>query len=97
MAMSMIAGGGAALLTNPLDIVKLRLQVQRASSSTATSEHLFHYDHMLDGLKKIIIKEGPLALFNGSFARIWTHIPNVAISMSVLEYLKPFAEKIINS
>jgi hypothetical protein len=34
MVASWVAGGCASTLTNPLDLAKLRLQVQRASSSS---------------------------------------------------------------
>ena len=94
MFWSMIAGAGASLLTNPLDLVKLRLQVQRGSKSAGASQQ-FEYKHMLDGLNQVIRKEGPIALWNGSFARMWTHFPTVAITMSVLEVTKPFMEKVL--
>ena len=96
MFMSMIAGAAASFITNPLDIVKLRLQVQRASGkSKEGAPKLFEYKHMLDGLIQITTKEGPLALFNGSLARICYHFPTVAISMSIIEAMKPHVEKLL--
>ena len=44
---------------------------------------------MLDGVYKIGRDEGVRALFNGSFARILFHVPNVAITMSIVELVKP--------
>jgi len=44
---------------------------------------------MLDGVYKIGRDEGVRALFNGSFARILFHVPNVAITMGLVEYVKP--------
>mmetsp|Transcript_489 Transcript_489/g.479 ORF Transcript_489/g.479 Transcript_489/m.479 type:complete len:239 (+) Transcript_489:164-880(+) len=70
MFCSMIAGAGASLITNPLDLVKLRLQVQRGSSSSGKNVSEFVYKHMLDGLIQVVKKEGLLALWNGSFARM---------------------------
>lgn len=44
---------------------------------------------MLDGVYKIGRDEGVKALFHGSLARIIFHVPNVAISMSLVEVFKP--------
>jgi hypothetical protein len=44
---------------------------------------------MFHGVYRIGKEEGVLALLNGSLARIMFHIPMVAISMSLLEYVKP--------
>ena len=91
----MFAGAGASLLTNPLDLVKLRLQVQRGSNVSGESHTGFKYKHMADGLSQVIRKEGPLALWNGSFARMCTHFPTVAITMAVIEATKPYMENIL--
>jgi hypothetical protein len=94
MFWSMIAGAGASFITNPLDMVKLRLQVQRGTkASSGMDANPFVYKHMLDGLIQITKNEGPLALWNGSIARVWTHFPTVAIAMSVIEATKPYVEK----
>jgi hypothetical protein len=49
----------------------------------------FYYKNMFHGVYRIAKEEGMLALFNGSLARIMFHIPMVAISMSLLEKVKP--------
>ncbi len=85
----MLAGGLASVMTNPLDMSKLRLQVQRAGKQGGGSQSDFYYKHMLDGVYKIGRDEGVRALFNGSLARIMFHVPNVAITMSLVESLKP--------
>jgi hypothetical protein len=90
MLCSMLAGAGASTITNPLDMAKLRMQVMRAGKAgggAPQSEQ--YYKHMLDGVYKIARDEGARALFHGSFARILFHVPNVAISMSLVEYFKP--------
>jgi Mitochondrial carrier protein len=51
---------------------------------------------MLDGVYKIARDEGALALFSGSFARILFHVPNVAITMSLVEVIKPRVSNFIN-
>jgi len=92
MLCSMGAGACASLLTNPLDIAKLRLQVQRAGK-TPDEFRNFYYKNMFDAMYKIARDEGALSLFNGTFARILYHVPNVAISMAVIEFSKPRVQK----
>jgi hypothetical protein len=89
MFCSMVAGGTASILTNPLDMAKLRLQVQRAGKVGGGQAADFHYKHLADAVYKIGRDEGALSLLNGSFARILYHVPMVAISMGVLEQAKP--------
>ena len=91
MFCSMMAGGLASILTNPLDMAKLRLQVQRAGANLKTDAKTndFYYKNLLDAIHKIVKNEGVKSLFNGSLARIVYHVPMVAISMSILEHIKP--------
>ena len=90
MICSMAAGSIASFLTNPLDMAKLRMQVARAGKiGGGAKQSEQYYRNMLDGVYKIARDEGAATLFAGSFARIMFHIPNVAISMAVLEVLKP--------
>ena len=97
MFWSMLAGAAASFLTNPLDMVKLRLQVSRGwLASDSHSSPTFKYNHLLDGLIQVVKFEGVKALFNGSLARICFHFPNVAITMSVIEASKPSMEKFLN-
>lgn len=85
MVSSMAAGACASLLTNPLDMAKLRMQVQRAGKQGGGLKTDFYYKNMFHGIYKISIEEGILSLFNGALARIMFHIPMVAISMTLLE------------
>ena len=48
---------------------------------------------MFHGVYRIAMDEGVLALLNGSAARILFHVPAVAITMGVLEVLKPRMER----
>ena len=68
MFCSMIAGGMASILTNPLDMGKLRLQVQRAGANLKTDVKIndFYYKNLVDAIYKIGRDEGVLSLFNGS-------------------------------
>ena len=89
------AGSLASFLTNPLDMAKLRMQVVRASKALNT-ESSFDYKNIFDGMYKIYRTEGIQALFQGSLARILFHTPNTAIVMSLIEYIRPQLEKILN-
>ncbi|TDH70522.1 hypothetical protein CCR75_006532 [Bremia lactucae] len=77
-----IAGASASFLTNPLDLIKLRLQVQR---SYASKESSTAYRGIVDGLKQVIRTEGFLALYKGAGARVAFHAPSTAITMSLFE------------
>ncbi|KXS18084.1 mitochondrial carrier [Gonapodya prolifera JEL478] len=92
------AGAIAAWITSPLDMVKLRLQVQRGASSEAgagggsgTGGLAFRYRGVRDGLRQIIRTEGFPALFRGSLARVLFHAPMTALSMSLFERCKDAA------
>jgi hypothetical protein len=91
---SALAGALASLITNPLDLVKLRMQVQRASESYRPDSAV--YRNLLQGLQLIFHTEGVAGLYKGSVARALYHTPTVAISMSILEFLKPIIRKLLN-
>jgi hypothetical protein len=77
------AGSAASFLTNPLDMAKMRLQVQRSGAETP-----FAYRNIFDGVFQIAKNEGFLALFRGSGARIAYHAPSTAIAFSLMERIK---------
>ncbi|CAI5720694.1 unnamed protein product [Hyaloperonospora brassicae] len=77
-----LAGATASFLTNPLDLIKLRLQVQRAYATKAAPAA---YRGIVDGLTQVIRTEGVLALYKGSGARVAFHAPSTAITMSLFE------------
>lgn len=81
------AGASAAVLTSPLDLVKLRLQVQRgAPGSTAPLPWGARYRGMLDALAEIVRREGGVrALFRGVGARVAFHTPSTALYMTLFE------------
>ena len=93
MACSMFAGSAASLMTNPLDMGKLRLQVQRVGAAKGGDAKSFYYRHLADAIYKIGRDEGIRSLFNGSLARIMYHVPMTAISMAILEQVKPVIQK----
>jgi len=78
-----VAGIVAGALTNPMDLVKTRLQVARADPST------FQYRGSLDCCAQILKKEGALALFDGVGARILMLTPRLTLAVSLKEALFP--------
>ena len=96
MLNSVGAGMGASFVTNPLDLVKLRLQIQR-QGGTGKKDSLpwgRPYRNLFDGLKQMVKHEGFLSLFKGVGARMGFHGPATAISMACYETfnskLKPY-------
>ncbi|CAI5741874.1 unnamed protein product [Peronospora destructor] len=82
LASATVAGATASFLTNPLDLIKLRLQVQPAYATEATPAA---YHGIIDGLTQVIRTEGVLALYKGAGARVAFHAPSTAITMSLFE------------
>jgi hypothetical protein len=83
------AGSAAALLTTPLDLVKLRLQVQRASATTPGDDRTsFGYRGVGHALREIARVEGPLALMRGAGARVAFSAPMTAVSFALFETCK---------
>jgi len=88
-----VAGAGASFCTNPLDMVKLRLQVQRHQESPDVkrgSQHLQgeRYNNSIDGLRKLFRGEGFRGLFRGAGARMAFHAPATAVNMALFEKFK---------
>ena len=94
MLCSALAGALASLITNPLDLVKLRMQVQRASESYRPDKAV--YRNLVQGLVLISKTEGIFGLYKGSLARALYHTPTTAISMSILEFMKPLIRKTLH-
>mmetsp|Transcript_33905 Transcript_33905/g.46432 ORF Transcript_33905/g.46432 Transcript_33905/m.46432 type:complete len:297 (+) Transcript_33905:1-891(+) len=75
------AGGIAAALTSPLDIVKTRLQVE---SSTTPNRYM----SVGDALSRIMKEEGIQAFGKGLGARVLWVMPGTALSMTAFETFK---------
>eukprot|EP01038_Epipyxis_sp_PR26KG_P006067 gene6067-8352_t len=72
---SSIAGGVASIITNPLDLVKLRLQVSRDKLNGGVSQIALH----------IFRQDGISGFFRGSAARVMYHVPSITITMTLFE------------
>ena len=92
---SVIAGCCASFVTNPLDLIKLRLQVQRgvAHSGGKVPWGGRPYTGFFDGLRQLYAVEGFAALFRGVTARMAFSGPSTAISMGLYESLHTFWKK----
>lgn len=92
------AGAAASFLTTPLDLVKLRLQVQRGAAAAGEAQELsFRYRGVWHGLRSIARHEGSRALFRGAGARVLFFAPATAVSMAAYEQLKVFVPRMIGN
>lgn len=94
----LLAGLGAtavaSVCTNPLELMKTRLQVQRTVLAKrdgvghGTGQHLFryHYKGLWDGIHQVVRTEGYHALWKGTAARIGYQAPNAALTMTLFEF-----------
>ncbi|ETO30307.1 hypothetical protein RFI_06813, partial [Reticulomyxa filosa] len=76
---SSVAGGIAGFLTNPLDTIKVRMQVQRGGI------YHFGYRNILHGLGKLLTQESKQSLFAGVGARVAFVMPNTAMNITLYE------------
>lgn len=75
------AGAAAAAATNPLDVVKTRLQTQGEVGAR-------RYMGMAHALKAIAVEEGTSGLMRGVRARMMFHAPAAAVCWTTYEFFK---------
>ena len=80
----LLAGVVAGVVTNPIDLVKTRLQVARTDPTT------FQYKGALDCCAQLVRREGAIALFDGVFARVLLLTPRLTIAVTAKEALMPY-------
>ncbi|KAG5183809.1 mitochondrial carrier domain-containing protein [Tribonema minus] len=95
---SAAAAAGASFLTNPLDMCKLRLQVQRgnlaacaactAPSPASSSSSAQTFLGFFDCLQRTYAQQGARGLFKGAGARVAFHTPAAAVTMMCYEQCK---------
>jgi len=88
---SAIAGSLASIITNPLDLVKLRMQVQRGGEKISGQKQ--QYKNMIHGLSVIMNNEGFQGLTRGTMTRTLYNTPCTALSTGFLEFMKPIVRK----
>lgn len=91
---SLFASALSAFITTPLDLVKFRMQVQRASSDY--NKESAAYRNMFQGIWKVYSTEGPKALYRGSVARVLSMAPTGTIAMTTVEMVKPIISAMIH-
>ncbi|CAK0783894.1 hypothetical protein CVIRNUC_007094 [Coccomyxa viridis] len=77
------AGGVAAALTTPLDVVKTRLQLEGVGSRTS-----YRAINLMGTIQHIARNEGSRALWAGIRPRVMFHVPAAAITWSSYETMK---------
>lgn len=91
---SSIAGAGAAWITSPLDMAKLRLQIQRGNHANMVSSssqlHSLQYKGMIDCLRQIYEGKGIQGLFRGAGARVAHFVPATTVTMTCYEEFRTF-------
>lgn len=105
------AGAAASILTSPLDLVKLRLQVQRSGTAAAAAAAGdaggagpgqaapwgAPYKGVVHALREIVRLEGALALFRGAGARVAFHAPSTALTLTLFETCRDAAARLLSS
>ena len=79
LALGSLAGGGAALITNPLDVVTVRLMTQGKNKVYKGLTHCF---------TEILRREGVVGLWKGASCRTFAVMPQAGICFGVYETIK---------
>jgi hypothetical protein len=82
------SGALASWLTSPLDMAKLRLQVQRGKSYELETSSTTHYRGVIDCLRHSMQTGGMRGLFRGAGARVLHFAPATTITMSTYEFCR---------
>lgn len=91
-----LSGCTACLVTTPLDLAKLRMQVVRAARAQAKIDAAghsrkkplpFQYQNIVHAVYRIAIDEGPRALFKGALLRCMLWVPQTAIFLGTFKHI----------
>ncbi|XP_078164825.1 mitochondrial thiamine diphosphate carrier 2-like isoform X1 [Carex rostrata] len=90
-----IAGGISRTVTSPLDVIKIRFQVQLEPTTTWTllQKEMYRsskYRGILQTTKEIFREEGLLGFWRGNVPGLLLYMPYTAIQFTVLHKLKTF-------
>jgi len=81
IASGAVAGGTAALLTTPIDVIKTTLQTTNTQAHVAVR-------NTADAIGLVFKEHGFKGFFRGAVPRMLTYVPSTAICWSVYEYFK---------
>lgn len=87
LGLGSIAGGLAAAITNPLDIVTVRLMTQGVQLESAHGTRLFGIMH---GLAQIYRAHGICGLWKGTTPRVLNVVPQTGLSFAIYETMKQY-------
>ena len=103
VACSASAGAAASWLTSPLDMAKLRLQVQRGGAAAGSGAGAdggignAAYRGMADCLRRAYAAGGVRGLFRGAGARVLHFTPSTCITMTSYETCRSFYAQALSS
>ena len=92
LLLSFSSGVVASVATNPLDVPKLRMQIQRAEMGQNRikdlKEGLYGYRNVFHGIYLIVRREGILSLWRGVGARILHMSIQSTVHLTLMEQLR---------
>mmetsp|Transcript_76389 Transcript_76389/g.181691 ORF Transcript_76389/g.181691 Transcript_76389/m.181691 type:complete len:314 (-) Transcript_76389:68-1009(-) len=94
MASSATAGALAGVITNPVDLAKLRLQTQ-VRLKPGESPPPGHLNGLLDAMRHVFRESGVRGLFRGATARVAFQVPSTCISFTCFEECRKLVQKIV--
>lgn len=90
------AGALASWLTSPLDMAKLRLQVQRGETyQKGSNASVVAYEGVVDCLRTVYRQGGVRGLFRGAGARVCFYAPATTITMTCFETCQAFVARLL--
>lgn len=90
------AGALASWLTSPLDMAKLRLQIQRGKVASHGQSQLT-YRGMIDCLRQAYLAGGIHGLFRGAGARVLHFAPATTVTMTCYETFRSYFARTLSS
>ena len=94
MRSALVANALASGITCPLDVIKIRLQIQRThlldgrGQVVLSHQFKFKYSGIFNALLSVMHEEGFKRLYRGWYARVLFSAPNAALTMSIFQKLR---------
>jgi hypothetical protein len=90
------AGALASFITSPLDMAKLRLQIQRGTAASSHHPRTISYTGIVDCLTQAYRHDGFRGLFRGAGARVLHFVPATTITMTCYESCRSYFYKALH-